>query len=164
MSVDAALGGASSDSYVSNADVDAYWLARNNSAWGAASSDEHDAALREATQYLDGKYDWVGYIKSTDQSLNWPRSDAYDDQGRNVSDIIPTKVEQACSELALQALSGTLVDPSSDRGGKTKREKVGDIEVEYFSNASSQKTYSFVNMLLKGLDENLGNSVDLIRA
>lgn len=164
MAVDATLGGVSSDSYISNAGADAYWLNRNNATWAAASSEEADAALREATQYLDAKYEWVGTLKSTDQALDWPRTGAYDREDRDISDIIPTKVKQATAELALQALSSTLVDPSADRGGQTKREKVGDIEVEYFPGASSQKLYAFVDMLLKGIVVNNGSTVNLVRA
>jgi len=163
MAVDATPGGSASDSYISNTDVDAYWVARNDVSWAAATSAEKDAALREATQYLDGKYAWVGVIDSTTQLLGWPRTSAYDDEGRQLTGI-PAKLEQACAELALQALSGMLVDPSADRGGKTKREKVGDIEVEYFSGASSQKLYAFVDMLLKGITLNSGSTVNLIRA
>lgn len=163
MAVDATPGGATSNSYISNAGAITYWTDRNNAAWGAASSAEQDAALIEATQYLDGKYDWVGVIESTSQALGWPRSNAYDKEGRELTGI-PVKLEQACAELALQALSGTLVDPQADRGGRTKREKVGDIEVEYFSGASSQRLYAFVDMLVNGLTLNSGGTVNLVRA
>ena len=164
MTVDATLGGTDSDSYVSNADADSYWVDRNNTTWSSANNAERDAALREATLYMDGKYSWVGSLKATDQSLNWPRVNAYDVQGREVSDIIPVKVEQACSELALQALAGTLVDPSADRGGRTKKEKVGEIEVEYFSDSSTQKLYAFVDMILSSVTINSGSTINMVRA
>ena len=165
MSVDATSGGASSDSYLSNADADTYWSNRNESAWSDASSAEADAALREATQYLDAKYGWVGVIEDTDQALNWPRTDAYDNEGRLLSDI-PTKVESACAELALLALTGRLINSSTERGGKsTKSEKVGSIEVEYFKETgNTEKTYYYVDLLLTGLTNSTGNYVHLVRA
>lgn len=163
MSVDATLGGSSSDSYVSNAAVDAYWVNRNDSVWDAATSAEADAALREATQYLDGKYDWVGSIATTTQSLGWPRLGAADKENRDLTGIVPVGIVSSCCELALQALSGPLVTPGADRGGDTKREKVGDIEVEYFASAPSGKTFDYVKLLLKGLTTNGNGYVEIIR-
>ena len=165
MSVDATSGGANSDSYIGNIDADDYWTAHNDSTWSDASSDERDAALREATQYLDGKYSWIGIIETLTQSLNWPREEAYDKEGRELLDV-PVKVEEACAELALLALSGRLLVPSTERGGKsTRKEKVGTIEVEYFKETgNTTKTYSYVDLLLTGLTANTVNSVYLIRA
>ena len=165
MSVDATSGGATSDSYLSNGDADSYWSNRNESAWGDASSAEADAALREATQYLDAKYGWVGILADVNQALNWPRTDAYDNEGR-LSSNIPVKIESATAELSLLALTGRLINPSTERGGKsTKSEKVGSIEVEYFKETgNTEKTYAYIDMLLTGLTTNTGNYVHLVRA
>ena len=164
MSVDATLGGASSNSYISNADVDAYWSARNNTTWSAATSAAQDAALIEATQYLDSKYQWIGYIASTTQSLGWPRTEAYDREGRELSDMIPVAVSSAAAELALQALSGRLVAVGSATGKDTSKEKVGDIEVEYFEAKSASAEYNYVDQLLKSLVINSGGYIHLVRA
>ena len=145
------------DAYISQADADAYWLDRNNAAWAAASSDEKDAAIREATQYLDGEYAWVGSLADYDQVLGWPRVDAYDDEGRYYT-ATPSKVEQATAELALEALSGRLV-PAEERDGQVKREKVGTIEQEYFEGAPGGRSYRFVTQLLSGLIEGSGSGI-----
>ena len=163
MSVDATPGGSSANSYISNTDVDAYWLARNSTTWSSASDTEKDAALIEATQYLDSRYTWIGYLADTAQALNWPRTDAYDKEGRELTDI-PNNVESSAAELALQALSGRLVNTGSSNGKVTSMEKVGEIEVEYFENANLKASYEYVDQLLTDLIINGGSYVHLVRA
>ena len=151
------------DSYLSVADADTYWSDRNNSTWSAASEAEKEAALREATQYLDANYTWTGVLSVSDQVLDWPRFGAYDDEGRELSDI-PTKVGQSCAELALAALSSRLVPVGSASGQETKKEKVGDIEVEYYEGSSTVGTYDFVDMLLSSFIEYDGTTIQLVRS
>ena len=155
------------DVYISVADADSYWLARNDATWAAATTAEKEKALREATQYMDGAYVFIGELTSLNQNLAWPRSGAVITSGNFRdkdfdSDVIPQKVEEACAELALEALSARL-RPAEDRN--VKREKVDVIEVEYLDFAPTYKTYSFVSMLLKGLVIGGGNSnsVNLVR-
>ena len=151
------------DSYISVAEADTYWANRNNSVWADAATPDKEAALRESTVYLDGHYAWIGVIEDTDQVLGWPRTGAVDNEGRTLSDV-PTKVEDAEAELALQSLSGALVPALSQDDVRTKKEKVGEIEVEYFDNSKIGRVYNFVDLLLTGLYEPSGNVVQLIRA
>lgn len=140
--------------YLSVADADAYWAAKNNTTWSAASTADKEKALREATQYIDGAFSFIGY-QNTLNLLAFPRYDVYITTGNFAgvsydSTTIPPQVEDACAELALEALSARLMAVES-RGGMVKREKVDVIEVEYMDWAPSGKTYSFVAMLLKPL-------------
>lgn len=141
------------DSYIDVADADTYWSNRNNSDWSGASQAEKEAALREATQYVDGAFDWIGDLQSDSQSLAWPRINAYITEGpfrgKLVSENYPQKVKDATCELALEALGGRL-EPIEERGGDTKREKVGPIEIEYADAAPATKTFGFVRKLLRG--------------
>ena len=142
------------DVYISVADADTYWLARGNAAWAAASDAAKEAALLEATQYLDGAYTYIG-DQITTQVLAWPRYDAQVTQGnfKNIfydSDTIPPQIETACAELALEGLDASL-QPAEARGGAIKKEKVDVIEVEYMDWAPSGKTYGFVTNILKPL-------------
>ena len=57
-------------------------------------------------------------------------------------------MKDACAELAFQALSASLVIVN-DRGGAIKRQKVDVIEIEYADNAPTQKSYDFVDMIIK---------------
>lgn len=154
------------DVYITVAAADTYWSNKDNSTWAAASTAVKEKALREATQYLDGKYEFIGQ-QDTDNVLAWPRFDAEVVSGnfRGVfydSTTIPPQVEDACAELALEALSARL-RPAEERGGAIKREKVDIIEVEYSDFAPSHKTYDFVSMILKPLIKAGGHSRSLVR-
>lgn len=140
------------DTYLSVSDANTYWSNRNNTDWSAASTTEKEAALREATQYVDGAYNFIGYQIVTNV-LAWPRDAAQVTQGNFAGVVydnttIPPQVKDAVAELALEALTARLA-PTQSRGGLVKREKVDVVEVEYMDFAPSGKTYSFVTMILK---------------
>lgn len=142
------------DSYLSVADADTYWTNKNNSVWSAASTAEKEAALREATQYIDSAYSFIGQ-QITSNVLAFPRHDVEITSGNFAgvyydSETIPPQIENACAELALEGLSARLA-PSESRGGAIKREKVDVVEVEYLDWAPSGTTYRFVSMILKPL-------------
>lgn len=143
------------DVYLSVADADAYWTARNEAQWNG-TADAKEAALIEATQYIDGAYNFIGNY-NTANVLAWPRHNAFVEKGNFAgisydSDTIPPQIENACAELALEALSARLV-PIKERGGAIKREKVDVIEVEYLDFAPSGKTFNFVTMILSPLTQ-----------
>lgn len=153
------------DTYISLADADAYWVSKNNSVWAAASNADKEKALIEATQYIDGAFTFIGVIDDVDQPLAWPRVATIprgNFKGKDV-DGIPKKLEQANAELALEALSQRLIEVK-DRGGQVKREQVGDLEVEYMDFAPSGRTYEFVRLLLKDISEGSANQKRVIRA
>lgn len=155
------------DTYLSVADADTYWSDRNNSTWSAATTAEKEKALREAAQYLDGAYTFIGVLADLEQVLAWPRSAAVIRSGNFAgadfaSDEIPLKIKHACAELALDALDARL-RPTLERGGAVKREKVDVIEVEYLDFAPTQKTFSFVNVLLNGLTVGGEGQIKLVR-
>lgn len=143
------------DTYQTVAGADTYWAARNNSTWAAATTEAKEAALLEATQYLDSHFNWIGRLVDFDQPLGWPRAWATIRVGNFAgkdfgTSEIPEKLKRACAELALEALSERL-SPNLDRGGAIRREKVGELEVEYFNWAPSRKTYSFVRQMLRDI-------------
>lgn len=142
------------DVYLSVVDADTYWAAKNNSTWAAASTPDKEKALREATQFIDGAFSFIG-TQVIDNALCWPRYDAYITTGNFAgksydSTTIPPQVKNACAELALEALSARIMAVEA-RGGAIKREKVDVIEVEYMDWAPSGKTYGFASMILKSL-------------
>lgn len=158
------------NSYITVAEAGNYWTARNNTTWNSASNAEKEKALIEATQYLDGAYEFIGYHKmdETLYPLAWPR-DAVDVQRGNFkgvhidNDTVPQAIKDAQAELALEALSARL-DPVLDRGGHIKKTKVDVIEVEYMDWAVSNKTYNFVTKILKPYIKGGGTSKPLVRA
>lgn len=132
-------------------------------AYGAATDQQIQAAVIQATAYLDGRFNFVGYRNQSDQPTQWPRYDALDNDFIYVSGI-PREVRDATAEYALRALPGVvstptantlLPDPSrSDSGAlvQESRVKVGPIEEEYQFSSRGQYTlppYPYADMLLK---------------
>jgi hypothetical protein len=141
------------DAYASVADVTAYLTARGTVAtWAAAAPTAQEAAIIEATSFLDAAFTWVGKLEDPEQTLGWPRVCAYDREGRVLEDI-PTPVANACAELANLALGGRLQPMSlaSSSDAAIKREKIGDVEVEYDNSISAAASYDYVRMLLRGI-------------
>lgn len=157
------------NTYLSVADADAYWTARNDSVWSASTvtTAQKEKALLEATQFLDANYQFIGDLANMLQPLAWPRSNAvicggnFDGQYYSATEY-PQKLKDATAELALEALSARLA-PTETRGGAVKKEKVDVIEVEYFQFAPSGKTYRFVSMLLNPLVVGSSGSIRLER-
>lgn len=155
------------DTYLSVSDADSYWSNRGNTDWSAATTAQKEAALREATQYVDGAFNFIGH-QILENVLAWPRNDVIIEQGNFAgktydSLTIPPQVKNAVAELALEALAARLA-PSKERGGAIKREKVDVIDVEYFEFAPSGKVYSFASMILKPLTTGSKSNRKLTRA
>ena len=156
------------DTYLSVADADIYWSDRNNTTWAGTATADKEKGFKEATQYIDNAYTFIG-TQIDNQIRAWPRYDARVEFGNYKgeyydSDTIPPQIKDACAELALEAASSRL-RPIQERGGAIVREKVDVVEVEYASWAPSQKSFDFVNMLVKPLLRSGGGSMrTLIRA
>lgn len=147
--------GNSADAYIDLTYADAYWGDRNDAAWSAADQADKEAAIREATLYIDSTFRerFKGRIQSSSQLREWPRTVVSDRSGRNITGI-PAAVKQATAELALSALSSRL-DPVEERGGRIQAltEKVGPITTttEYTSDAPSGRTYYFAEKILSAV-------------
>lgn len=82
----------------------------------------------------------------------------FDNEGRTISGV-PQRVKDATAELALVAAEeGGLMSPL-DRGGQTRREKVGPLEVEYESGAPGERPYSYIQLMLMGLGRLRGGNI-----
>ena len=146
------------NSYVTVAAADAYDADHGAlAAWSAASDAEKQEALRLATQYLDMNYggQWRGQKADGDQGLAWPRISAVDDDGYTLEDV-PSKLADACVEMALASIAGDDLLPAVSNPGKLEEEKikVGPIEtVEKWGSGGvgQQKQYTKVDALLIGL-------------
>jgi len=162
--VESGEGDLYADAYVSIAFTDTYHSDRGNLDWASVITSVKEEAIRNATEYLDATYGWIGYIKLQTQALGWPRTFAYDKEGRDLSDIVPLGVERACSELALTALSSNLLD-NTTRSDFVTREKVDVIEVEYKDGSPKGVQYNYVDRLLGGLTSGSADSsqVSLVR-
>lgn len=145
------------DGYASVGEVSDYLTARGiQAAWEGAEETKQNAAIVEATSYLDAAFSWVGEIADTTQTLGWPRLCAYDREGRLLSDI-PSAVKNACAELANLALGGRLLPMSlvATESG-IRRERIGDVEVEYDLDKIAEQ-YQYVRLLLRGIGRMQGS-------
>lgn len=157
-------GIAGANSFVSVAGADAFFADRADTAWSALSSGAKQAALIEASSYLDSYYaaDWPGTILSSDQGLSWPRTGAFDANGRALEGV-PSKVVEAVCLLAKEASAAPLV-VSYDAAAVVTRKKLGPLETEYAAtSAQPGKRYPFVGILLRGIVRGGGQSLRLVR-
>lgn len=126
-------------SYITNAEADTYFLGTfNAAAWAALTEDEKTVALAEATRWLE-TICYSGALCDEDQPLQWPRAvDATGCCPAAVCPDLPAKMVQATAELALALHRNpeSLLPPlpaGPGRIGFRKREKLGDLEVEYYA-------------------------------
>src|SRR5690606_15846540 len=130
---------------------------RGNAAWTGDDADK-EAAIVRATFALDGKYrsTFSGRKATAEQSLAWPRSEAYDANGFLLADDeIPANLERAVAEGALVELvtPGGLT-PVLEYGIKRKREKVDVVEeeTEYDgANAPGAQAYTAIDGYISDL-------------
>ena len=114
---------------------------------------ELEAALIAATEYLDTRFQYVGYRVAAGQDLEWPRQNAYDDRGDRVEGV-PNQVIRATQEYAWRALTSPLwADPERDGTGQaiqSKSESVGPISesVTYATVFASMPEYPQADRLL----------------
>jgi len=114
-------------------------------------------ALVRASSYIDGAYraSFPGYkTGGRAQALEWPRYNALDNARRGIpSDEVPIEIETATYEGGIRELAtpGSLAPDVAAGGGGIKREKVGPLETEYFSNGSTAATFTAIRQALGGL-------------
>ena len=160
--VEDGTGKSNADSYISVADADQYFENHNNpSDWTGATQSEKEMALRNATQYLDSYYGarWRGRKKllEEDQSLDWPRYEAYDDNDRWIdSETLPAKLLEATAESGLRDITETDgLLPDIDEPGTVKKYsvQVGPIKeaTEWQGGKKDYKRFRLIDYLVRGL-------------
>lgn len=153
--VEDGTGKATAVSYATAAEFVAYHTARANVTIAEADTDQIEAALVKAADYMEQKYRmlWRGSRSTTTQRMSWPRRgvpvpDFFDPFFRDMSNVplsfqdtlwigeneIPGEVKEAQYLIAAETFSGALSTGvlQGALGRETKREKLGVLEVEYF--------------------------------
>lgn len=150
MAIEATPGHAAANSYVTVAETDAYFLARDVAAWAALTGAQKEASLISATDYLDATYEtqFKGLRASSTQALAWPREGVTVDGVEIEPTVIPTRLKHAQMQLALKASAGELL---ADEGQTVQRERVDVIEVSYAPGSTGGTLYVFVSRLLAPL-------------
>lgn len=134
MIVETGSGLAGADSYVSEAEFDAYVEARGLTPTAGA---DVEAALVRASAWIDWRFAarFSGIrLKGRLQGLAWPRQYGVDRDGYAVAaDAVPVEIKHATIEAALREMAapGSLAPDVTADSSLVKREKLGSIEVEY---------------------------------
>lgn len=149
ITLDATVGGASANTYVTRANATTYFEGHAFAAtWAAATTGNQDIALAHATRILD-RIRWAGTKASSTQALAFPREyaptlefDAIKDVIAEefvdetlvyyADDAIPTPVVRATCELALELLKGGTTDPFEADASRIRSEAVGPLSTEWF--------------------------------
>jgi hypothetical protein len=134
------------NSYVSEADLAAYVAAR-----GITLVGDPTQLLIKAIDYIDSLL-FIGSKRSYLQPLQWPRAWRTYYPVYFFIDIIPRELKKGQLEAAIAISQGN--DPLQDIQRATHREKVGDLEVEYNTNAvsrtSNRRILAALQILLVG--------------
>lgn len=131
MAITVTVGGASSNSYITLAEWQTYWTARNIDLTAHGHDDSHNANLVQAADFLDRNYSWVGTAQYQTQSMAWPRiTNVYVDGWPINEDTIPQRLKDAQAELAYLIHEG--LTPWATITGSVKRTmaKAGPVETE----------------------------------
>jgi len=144
---------ANANSYVSVAELTAY-LSDRGLTWSGTAGAE-DAVLIRAMDYLES-VSFIGTRASKDQPLQWPRDNVYIDGFSYTATEIPALVQKAQMEVAASIDAGN--DPNAAIGRETKREKVGDVEVEYQDGAKESAELVSINRILQKISDSIVSS------
>lgn len=162
--IDATVGGVSANSFVSLAEATTYLSGRlNTSLWDAATTDQQNRALVEATRELE-VLPWSSRKATNTQALQWPRFFATDPDAATFvqwyfpSTVIPQRVKDAECELALEFLkAGTSDIAALDPSISVTREKVDVLETDYAPVSQRRKglarfprVFNLISPLLEG--------------
>jgi hypothetical protein len=156
------------NSFVSVNTFTAHCDSRNRD-YSSYSDEQIEAALIQMADYLNS-LPWKGMKTARANPMCWPR---YGDTLEGWNEInqpasmwlgvvdadgyiigtseIPAEVVAAQNEGAWLILTGSVMEPTLDRGGQIKREKYDVIEFEYFSGAPATTEFKAVSNRLNGL-------------
>ena len=132
VTVDATVGGAAANSYLTRARASTLLEARLDTApWDTAVEDSQNRALVQATRLIDLRVVWLGTRASETQALAWPRSGVvYRDSLLAIpTTIIPLFLELATAEYALSLLR--TVSTSVQAQSELKRLVDGSLTLEF---------------------------------
>lgn len=140
MSLDATVGGSSSNSYVTVEEATTYFAGRAYSSdWD--SFEDKEAILITSSSMLDWYFSWKGFKATDSQSMDWPRiSVALRDGSVLSSTIIPNQVKVAVFELALSSLSGDRTLDSSLYGIEMVQVSTLKVQTSKDSSSSTEKS------------------------
>ena len=165
LTLDATVGGASSNAYATVAEADSYHDARlHKSDWTSASTATKEAAIVWATEILDRAMEWEGWAAEVTQKLRWPRTGTWDREGNSyLATELPEPLKNATAELARLLIASDRYADADTAG--FKRLKVGDIELDIDKADRIDEIPLSVREMLSHIGTKQAKSmVDLVRA
>ena len=144
MALDATVGGASANSYLSIADATARAdMLVHSENWDAADMTTRGTALQLATKLLDLLIVWSGIPTTEEQALAWPRMDVKDPLRPSMdipANAIPGPVLDATLAYARELLAMDVIGSSDVKGGAVKSLKIDGLTLGYTEGVSSAKS------------------------
>lgn len=108
MALDATVGGADANSYVTVDEATDYHATRPGSTWDDV--EDQEAALIMATRLMDGLLVWTGSASTALQALGWPRQGMLTRNNFPIAiNVLPRELKNATSELAMQLVASDLL-------------------------------------------------------
>lgn len=128
--LDATVGGASANSYLTEAAATALVETLfDTTAWEDAEAGQRPLALAATTHLLEAETPF-GLKATTTQRLKWPRTGVYDEDGVAYdSTTIPEPVQVATMELALAILRGDVALEESSGYAGIKSLRIGPVSL-----------------------------------
>lgn len=113
-------GLSTSNAYVSLATCTDVYIPENihiTDTWASLSTNDRSSCIIYATSLLDAEMSWIGTKASSTQSLDWPRTSVYDENGYAVTSTdIPVFLQYACSYFAYDLSQSNRTAESSTLG------------------------------------------------
>lgn len=141
-------GLSNAESYIDLAYLTDYANKRNIDITGITETN-----IIKAMDYFESAYLFKGTKLKETQALAFPRY-------INNEVVYPVRIKNAVCELAIKSKTNELL---ADTERATKREKVGDIEIEYSEFAKDEISYNFVYNLIMPWLLNSGSSASIVR-
>lgn len=154
MALDATVGGATANSYITEADATAYLTSSRLyiSAWTSATLANKEVALIWATSLIDTSYEFEGSKWTLGQALRWPRIGAIDIDGVLISSgSVPEVLKRATALLALNLLTSNRMEEPALLGLGISEAKVGPMEVKIESGQVKETVPDEVRIMLASI-------------
>lgn len=147
------------NSYLSVADADAYFLDRlNTTAWDGATAGDKSASLIQATKAIESMK-FLGSRYLSTQKLSFPRSGLYEDGILLDETVVPQNVKDAVCEYAILMLQEDYTAPDDlEQFGEVS---VGSIRIKTNPSKGRKPVPPMVDSLLSNYKD---STIRLVRA
>lgn len=150
LTVEDGTGVTGADSYVALAAADAFFAARNETAWAGYSTAAREGALIQACEWLDTSHAWAGAPLTTTQGLAWPRAGVTGAAG------VPPAITTAALRIAASVAAGAVLWGSVSADAMVRRVQAGSVTVEFDDRAADYAargapTFPWLAGLVSGL-------------